>query len=84
MTYLVLMVIVPPEALEQNLFVLSLLQFPPNLYFVWYFAVAFKTKFRQSWCLSVAKALGIFTICGCDGRCFRRVSNALDDKYAKP
>lgn len=62
MAYLVLMVIAPLEAFERNHLVLSLLQLPPSLYFVWYFAVAFKTMFRQSWWLSAAKALGIFTI----------------------
>lgn len=60
--YLVLMVISPLEAMESRHIAFLILQGPPSLYFVWHLFMAFKTMYRESWPLTIVKALAIYML----------------------
>jgi hypothetical protein len=60
--YLVLMLIGPLEALEQHHIAFLLLQGPPALYFLWYFLLAFKTMYRQTWPITIIKAVVVYIV----------------------
>lgn len=58
--YLVLMVVGPMEAMEQNNGMLMVLQVPPVIYLTWYSLFAFKTMYQETWPKTIIKASGVF------------------------
>lgn len=62
LVYLVLMVIAPLEANETRHIALMWLQIPPSLYLGWYYFMAFKRVFEQSWLLTIIKSGAIFIV----------------------
>ena len=60
--YVILALIGPLERLEQNHLVFTLLQIPAGVYFLWYFLVAFKTMYQQSWGHTVIKSFAIYFV----------------------
>lgn len=60
--YLVLMLIGPLEVIERHHQVFVYLQAVPALYLLWYFLMAFKTMFAQSWLITMVKTVGVYFI----------------------
>ena len=56
-SYIVLLIIGSLEAIEDWHVTFMLLQTIPSLYLLWYVFMAFKTMYRESWLLTVVKAL---------------------------
>ncbi len=60
--YIVLAFTIPLESMEKQGLAFQVLQLPPFLYLVWYFARAFKTMYRQSWPETIAKFVAIYLL----------------------
>ena len=60
--YLVLMLIGPLEFVESHHQLFVYLQAVPALYLLWYFFMAFKTMFGQSWLITIVKMIGVYFV----------------------